>query len=153
MNFVALAIIGGVFSALIPSPSHAATKLTLICNIKTRFDSNGLPQRTLDINTRVEVMEDLSRGYLSIIPDSDDLPSVSTRAGAGREISNYSTPEKWHLSNKIHRERGDVSSNEFIIDRFAGTISFNGRFTSGSGGSYDRVGFGPCTKAGQEKKF
>jgi len=152
MNLSTLSVIGGVFLVLISAASHASTELTLLCNIKTRFEYNGRHGKTLDISTRIEVAEYPSQAYLSIIPDSDDLPSVSTRSVADREVSNFSTPQKWHLSNRISRE-GGVSHNEFIIDRVAGTISFNGLFEAKSGNTVSRVGFGLCKKveAGQRK--
>jgi len=139
--------------ALICLPSQASTELTLVCDVKTRVEYNGRLDKTLDISTRIELIDFPSQGFLSIIPDSDDLPSVSTRAGGDREVVNHSNQEKWHLRNRISRDNS-VVENEFIIDRYAGTLSFNGTFQSSRGNTISRVGFGSCRRvAKNQKKF
>lgn len=152
MNLSSLVRIGVLCAALICLPLQASIELTLVCDVKTRFEYNGRLDKTLDISTRIEVMDFPSQGHLSIIPDSDDLPSVSTRAGGDREVVNHSNQEKWHLRNKITRENV-VSEHEFVIDRYAGTLSFNGTSQT-RGNTLSRVGFGSCRKvAKSQKKF
>jgi hypothetical protein len=89
-------------------------------NIKKTFKS-GSQERSI-IKPIFEVYE--SGRYLSIIPDTDELASVSTRTGNGRTIDNFSDPNKWALNNKIEAN-GNITESKIIIDRNTGRIVYS----------------------------
>jgi hypothetical protein len=133
--------------------SAFAEDINLICDINLQDDSSGrvVSQK---IRTRVEVSV-YQNNNIYILPDSDLLGSVSTaKTPSSININNYSTPTKWHIQ-KTNRNSstGAISDTTIIIDRNAGTISYNHLFTL-KNNSIQTTGFGNCERINPNvKKF
>lgn len=121
-----------------------AQEVNLICELTYQSDIAG-KNETQKFQTRVEIYQ--SKDFLSIIPDSDLLGSVSTATREGSSFTNYSTGTKWDLQRKTYSKNG-ILDVHIIVDRSAGTISYNSSFNLTS---YSRA-FGTCQKIDSTKK-
>ncbi len=130
--------------------SASAEEVNLICDMTYR-DGNSGSQK---IKTRFEVSS-YKNGDIFIIPDSDLLGSVSTSKNSNTlKVDNFSNSSKWHV-RKIAKNNANtgIADTTIIIDRNAGSISYNSSFTF-EGMVRNSSGFGYCEKINPKvKKF
>jgi hypothetical protein len=125
-----------------------AQEVNLICDLTFQSDVTGRNE-TQKFRTRVEIFQ--TKDFLSIIPDSDLLGSVSTSKRENSNFTNYSNGTKWDLQRRSHSKDG-VLNVHIIIDRNAGTMSYNSSFLhTNTLTSYTRA-FGECQKIDVSKK-
>lgn len=125
-----------------------AQEVNLICDLTFQSDASGRNE-TQKFRTRVEVLQ--TKDYLSIIPDSDLLGSVSTSKRENSNFTNYSTGTKWDLQRRSHSKDG-ILNVHIIIDRNAGTMSYNSSFLHTNTLITNSRAFGECQKIDTSKK-
>ena len=133
--------------------AYAYQEINLLCDVAYQKNSNRneAPQK---IKTRVEITQ-YKDGNVSIIPDSDLLSSASTIKRDNKiSITNFTNASKWDVRVKtINRDTGDTLEVGIIIDRNAGSITYNDVFQSGKD-YLPSSGFGFCEKINPNiKKF
>ena len=118
-------------------------EIKLNCQISLSAEySTGFREQT-QISDIIEIMQ--TNNYLSIIPSSSELTSVST--GIGRDVSNFSDQNKWDLSNEKNGTKTQIT-----IDRNTGKI-FYYRYFKGERASIMFTGYGNCFKVDTNKKM
>jgi len=125
-----------------------AQEVNLICDLTFQSDASGRNE-TQKFRTRVEVLQ--TKDFLSIIPDSDLLGPVSTSKRENSNFTNYSTGTKWDLQRRSHSKDG-ILSVHIIIDRNAGTMSYNSSFLHTNTLTINTRAFGECQKIDASKK-
>ncbi len=130
------------------SASALATEVKLLCKMEMAKTYRG---GQLERNRITEIMEVTEMGdYLSIIPQSDNLGSVSTIKHQNTiSISNYSDKNKWHIVTEKQNRNGGTYVIQVSIDRNSGIILYSHDWERGT--ILER-GSGDCEKISQEKR-
>ena len=125
-----------------------ATEVKLLCKMEMAKTYRG---GQLERNRITEIMEVTEIGeYLSIIPQSDNLASVSTSKQQNTiSISNFSDRNKWHIKSTRRNRDGGTVITQVSIDRNSGIILYAHDW---EGGIILEKGSGECEKISQEKR-
>ena len=114
--FVTLTVLG------VAAPAFAL-EVKLLCSIKlVSTYSNGQVERENFIDV-IDVFDETF--FLSIIPQSDKLGSVSSREHFGRSVDNYSDSNKWNLQTTDRLAKGQIVKTSITIDRNTGVLFYS----------------------------
>lgn len=140
---------------LIFTLTSRADPIDLVCQVDITSKQNGQTTNYQSVESGVEILEmiDGNAHYISIIPDSSLLFSVSTRSGTDRIVENYTTESKWHVKVASRHDRASAFS-EIIINRYSGKITMNRLVVFSETESIEKYGQGSCTKISKhQRKF
>ena len=129
--------------------SAFAQDTNLLCDITLREDDDGRIT-SQKIKTRV-VISVYPNKSIYIIPDYQPMGSVSNTKNPNTiSVIDFSNSTKWHIERTNKSENGSILKVTYIIDRNAGTISYDAFFLLK--GVFRTTGFGNCEKIDPNKK-
>jgi len=121
--------------------------IKLNCQISLTTNSSDGASEKVQISELVELYQ--NGGFLSIIPTSDKVSSVSTGATErGYKVFNFSDQNKWSLAKEKTDKRTQI-----IIDRNTGQMFYSEYFKFSDGIFWKTEGNGTCKKVDIEKKL
>lgn len=125
-----------------------AIEVKLLCKIEMTKTFRG---GQLERERITEIMEVTEIGeYISIIPQSDNLGSVSTTKRQNTiSIFNFSDRNKWHITATRRNTVGGTYITQISIDRNSGIILYLHDWEEGT---ILQKGTGECEKISQEKR-
>jgi len=142
-NHLLLALFTIIFSA-----SAFAIEVKLLCKMEMAKSYRGGQFERDRITEIIEVTE--IGEYISIIPQSDSLSSVSTSKNHNTiSISNFSDKNKWHIIASRTNRNGGTYITQVSIDRNSGIILYSHDW---EGGTIFEKGSGDCEKISQERR-
>lgn len=135
-----------IASVFFSTAIYAQVELKLTCNMDIKKTYSSGREEIIRIKPILEVFQ--LGSHVSIIPDTNELASVSMRTGNGRIVENYSDANKWSIFNKIERN-GTTSETSITIDRNTGRIVYSHDYKDGAITVY---GEGVCEKVDLSKR-
>ncbi len=130
------------------SRAFSQDDVKLTCNMNVIKTYRNGDKEVFNVRPIYEIYD--TGRYLSIIPDTDRLASVSTRTGDGRVIDNFSDKNKWALYNKTENN-GRIMEVKIMIDRNTGRIVYSSNWNKDT---IITEGEGSCEKVDvSQKKF
>ncbi len=130
----------GVLLISLSSEVSAQNELKLMCNLQVKKVYRTGTKELIDVKSIIQINDYAT--HLSIIPDGDELASVSTHKAPNRNYDNFSDGNKWDLATTIMRE-GRKTITNIAIDRNTGRIVY---MRDWSEGAIVTNGEGSCEK-------